>query len=70
MEAEVKAASIYDEDERPPSLAIPVDQTRTERYITEHFSHPPENVIQPRTVNPVPMQNNSVDRTVPVVHEH
>lgn len=70
MEAKVKAASIYDEDERPPSLAIPVDQTRTERYITEHFSHPPENVIQPRTVNPVSMQNNTVDRTVPVVHEH
>uniref|UniRef100_A0A8W8P2E6 DUF5641 domain-containing protein n=1 Tax=Magallana gigas TaxID=29159 RepID=A0A8W8P2E6_MAGGI len=30
VEAEVKAASIYDEDERPPSLAIPVDQTQTQ----------------------------------------
>lgn len=47
-----------------------MDQTRTERYITEHFSHPTDNVIQLRTVNPVPIRNNSDDKTVPIVHEH
>lgn len=69
MEAEVEAA-ILKINTLSLSLVIPLDQTRTERYITEHFSYPPEKVIQPRTVNPVPIPNNSEDRTVPVIHEH
>ena len=40
LESEIRVVSIIDEveEDKPPSIGVPTDRGRTERYITEHYA--------------------------------